>query len=134
LARPAAFSQAEGLGWNARAIDRVAGDCWCDGIGARARCGRAILSGQDGHHLAAFPAGGSYDAYARSSARHLGKHPPGAPSVIVNNMPGAGSNIAAADAARVAAKDGTCIAAPDAARPLHSILEDGADLNYDQSP
>src|SRR5262245_60483642 len=42
-----------------------------------------------------FSAGGGFDAYARAIARHLGKHVPGMPTVIVENMPGAGSLIAA---------------------------------------
>jgi tripartite-type tricarboxylate transporter receptor subunit TctC len=79
------------------------------------------------------PAGGSYDVYARLLARHLGKHLPGEPSVVVSNMPGGGSNIAATYVARVAAKDGTYIAAPDATQPLGPILEGTADLNYDLS-
>ena len=39
--------------------------------------------------------GGGYDLYARLVARHLGKHIPGEPSIIVQNMPGAGSLVAA---------------------------------------
>ena len=42
-----------------------------------------------------FSAGGGFDAYARGIARHLGKYIPGKPSIIVENMPGAGSLIAA---------------------------------------
>jgi len=41
------------------------------------------------------PAGGGYDTYARAIARHLGKHIPGSPSMVVENMEGAGSLIAA---------------------------------------
>jgi tripartite-type tricarboxylate transporter receptor subunit TctC len=39
--------------------------------------------------------GGGFDTYSRVIARHLGKHIPGNPSVIVQNMPGAGTLIAA---------------------------------------
>ena len=42
-----------------------------------------------------YTAGGSYDLYARLIARHLGKHIPGNPSVVAQNMPGAGSMKAA---------------------------------------
>jgi tripartite-type tricarboxylate transporter receptor subunit TctC len=42
-----------------------------------------------------FSPGGGFDAYARAIARHLGKYIPGKPSIIVENMPGAGSLIAA---------------------------------------
>jgi tripartite-type tricarboxylate transporter receptor subunit TctC len=78
-------------------------------------------------------AGGGYDIYARLLARHLGKHIPGKPTIVVSNMPGAGSNVAATYVARVAAKDGTYIAAPTATQPLDPILKDAADLNYDPS-
>jgi len=35
--------------------------------------------------------GGGYDLYARTLARHIGRHIPGAPNVVVQNMPSAGS-------------------------------------------
>jgi tripartite-type tricarboxylate transporter receptor subunit TctC len=76
-------------------------------------------------------AGGGYDAYARLLGRYLGKHLPGEPAIVINNMPGAGSNVAAAYVARVAPKDGTFIAAPYATVPLGPILEDASALNYD---
>ena len=40
-------------------------------------------------------AGGGYDTYTRTIARHIGKHIPGHPSAVVENMTGAGSLIAA---------------------------------------
>ena len=57
-------------------------------------------------------AGGGYDIYARLMARHIGKYIPGNPSVMVTNMPGAGSNAAVAHIYNVAPRDGTFIAAP----------------------
>jgi tripartite-type tricarboxylate transporter receptor subunit TctC len=78
-------------------------------------------------------AGGGYDTYARLFARYFGKHVPGEPTVIVSNMPGAGSNIAATYVARVAPKDGLYIAAPFAAQPLGPILDDAGDMKYDPS-
>src|SRR5262245_47460393 len=35
--------------------------------------------------------GGGYDTYTRVIARHIGRHLPGHPTVLVKNMPGAGS-------------------------------------------
>jgi tripartite-type tricarboxylate transporter receptor subunit TctC len=55
------------------------------------------------------PAGG-YDLYGRLVARHLGKHIPGKPNIIAQNMPGAGSMRAAQHLYSVAPKDGTALA------------------------
>jgi tripartite-type tricarboxylate transporter receptor subunit TctC len=56
-----------------------------------------------------YTAGGSYDLYGRMVARHLGKHIPGQPTVIAQNMPGAGSLKAANYLYEVAPKDGTAL-------------------------
>ncbi len=56
-----------------------------------------------------FPPGGGYDTYSRAIARHLGKHVPGRPAVIVENMSGAASLVAANHAYRVARPDGLTI-------------------------
>ena len=53
--------------------------------------------------------GGSYDAYARIIARHMGKYIPGAPTIIVFNMPGADGIISANHLYNLADKDGTTI-------------------------
>jgi len=55
--------------------------------------------------------GGGFDTYARLVGRHLGRHVPGNPGVVVQNIPGAGSNRAATYVAVQAAKDGTAIGA-----------------------
>ncbi|HSC43413.1 MAG TPA: tripartite tricarboxylate transporter substrate-binding protein [Candidatus Binatia bacterium] len=47
------------------------------------------------HFVVGAPAGGGYDTYARAVARYLGKHLPGNPTMVVDNMDGAGSLIAA---------------------------------------
>lgn len=51
-------------------------------------------------------AGGGYDLYARTLARHMGKHIPGNPAVVVENMTGAGSIIAANHLYKIAKPDG----------------------------
>ena len=53
--------------------------------------------------------GGGYDAQGRLMSRHLGRFLPGRPAVIVQNMPGAGSLIAANNLYNTAPKDGTVI-------------------------
>jgi tripartite-type tricarboxylate transporter receptor subunit TctC len=54
-------------------------------------------------------AGGGYDTYSRTIARHMGKHIPGNPSFVVDNMPGAGFLISANHIYRVAKPDGLTI-------------------------
>jgi tripartite-type tricarboxylate transporter receptor subunit TctC len=54
-------------------------------------------------------AGGGYDTYTRAIARHLGKHVPGNPTFVVENMTGAGSLIAANHVYKVARPDGLTI-------------------------
>ena len=56
-----------------------------------------------------YAAGGGYDTYARTLARHLGNHIPGNPTVIVQNMTGAGSLIAANYLYKKAEPDGLTI-------------------------
>ena len=53
--------------------------------------------------------GGGFDVYSRAIARHLAKHIPGAPTIVVENMPGAGGLIAANHLYRVAKPDGLTI-------------------------
>ena len=59
--------------------------------------------------IVGYKAGGGYDATARLLARHLPKHIPGKPTVIVQNMPGANSIIAANHIYNVAKPDGLTI-------------------------
>ena len=54
--------------------------------------------------------GGGYDLQARLAARHLGKHIPGHPTVVVQNMPAAGGIAATNHIFSTAPKDGTMIA------------------------
>jgi tripartite-type tricarboxylate transporter receptor subunit TctC len=56
-----------------------------------------------------FSAGGGFDTYARALARYMGKHIPGNPTIIVDNMAGAGSLIAANHVYNVAKPDGLTI-------------------------
>jgi len=57
-----------------------------------------------------FSAGGTYDLYARTLARHIGRHIPGNPTVVPRNMEGAGSLRLANYIYQVAPRDGTAIA------------------------
>jgi tripartite-type tricarboxylate transporter receptor subunit TctC len=59
--------------------------------------------------IVGFSAGGGFDTYSRVLARHMGKHIPGQPTFVVENMTGAGSLIAANHVYRVAKPDGLTI-------------------------
>jgi len=69
----------------------------------------APFEGKTVRVLVGFTAGGGFDTYSRAIARHLGKHIPGGPAVIVENMPGAGSMIAGNYLYKVAKPDGLTI-------------------------
>jgi tripartite-type tricarboxylate transporter receptor subunit TctC len=68
--------------------------------------------------------GGGYDTYARLLARHFGAAIPGNPTVVVQNMSGAGSNRAAGYIYSVAPKDGTAIGAIFPGAVLQPLLSD----------
>lgn len=70
-----------------------------------------------------FSAGGGFDNYSRAIARHLGKHIPGNPGVIVENMPGAGSLIAANHVFKVAKPDGLTIGNFHGYQVLNQVVE-----------
>jgi tripartite-type tricarboxylate transporter receptor subunit TctC len=68
-----------------------------------------------------YSAGGGYDQYARLVARHLGRHIPGNPAVIVQNMPGAASMASVRYLDASAPKDGTVITTFDPGLVLETI-------------
>lgn len=68
-----------------------------------------FFKGKTVRMIVGFSAGGGYDAYSRVIGRHLHKHIPGNPTVVVDNMAGAGSILAANHINNVAPKDGTII-------------------------
>src|SRR3954471_864805 len=68
--------------------------------------------------------GGGYDIYARAVGRHLGRHIPGEPTIVVKNMPGAGSAKAAQYITGIAPKDGTSIAGIMPGAIMGPLLDD----------
>ncbi len=59
--------------------------------------------------LVGYGPGTGYDVYARAVGRHLGRHVPGHPNIVIENMPGAGGLTMANYLYNVAPKDGTAI-------------------------
>lgn len=72
--------------------------------------------------LVGYEGGGGYDIYARLVAQFLGKHIPGNPTVIVQNMPGAGGLRAARNLVTVSAKDGTALGMLAQTLPFDTLL------------
>ena len=68
---------------------------------------RAVLQGRQVSIVVGFNPGGAYDPYARAVARHLPRHLPGSPTIVVKNMQGAGSVIAANHLYNVSPRDGS---------------------------
>jgi len=76
-------------------------------------------------------AGGGHDLYARTIARHLPRFIPGNPTLVVRNMPGAGSMRAAGHVYTVAAKDGLTIAALYPGSVMTPLLDPKSKATYD---
>jgi len=76
-------------------------------------------------------AGGGYDIYARAVARHLTRHIPGNPTIVVKNMPGAGSTRAGIYIGTVAPKDGTSIGAMMPGAIIGPLLDEKPSQQFD---
>lgn len=78
-------------------------------LAATAGTAKDFYEGKTIRILVPYPPGGGYDIHSRLVARHLGKHLPGNPNVIVQNMPGGGGLIAPNYLYNVAKQDGTVL-------------------------
>ena len=83
---------------------------WLATVPAHAQDPAQFYAGRSITFLVGYGAGASYDTGARLIGRHLAKHVAGKPGVVVQNLPGAGSMVAANQLYNTAAKDGTVIA------------------------
>jgi tripartite-type tricarboxylate transporter receptor subunit TctC len=72
--------------------------------------------------LIGFSSGGGYDIYARTLARYMGKHIPGNPTLVPQNMPGAGTLKVANFIYNVAPKDGTVFGTFARGIPMERLL------------
>jgi tripartite-type tricarboxylate transporter receptor subunit TctC len=101
-----------------------------------------LFSGKTVEVIVAGSAGGGYDQYARTIAKHMGKHLPGKPNLFVRDMPGAGGLVAASYLFNVAPKDGSVIALLARETAVAPLLAPGAttyqfkslDFNWIGSP
>ncbi len=76
---------------------------------SNASAAEEFFKGKSIRIVVGFSAGGGFDTYARAISRHITKHIPGNPNVVVENMTGAGSLIAANHVYKVAKPDGLTI-------------------------
>ena len=91
-------------------------------IAGPARAEDDFYKGKTINLIIATTSGGGYDTYSRLIARHLGRHLPGHPTVVPQNMPGAAGIRAANYLYSSAPRDGTTIGMLDQATHLDQIL------------
>jgi tripartite-type tricarboxylate transporter receptor subunit TctC len=80
--------------------------------------------------VASTGAGGPLDLIARTIAKHMARHVPGVPTMVVRNMPGGGHVLATNFMFTQAPKDGSYIATVVNSIPLHQVI-DGRGVRYD---
>ena len=90
--------------------------------GAGPALAQDFYAGRNIEMIVGYAPGGSNDLYARLVAQFIGDHIPGRPRLIVQNMPGGGSLLAANHIYNVAPKDGTVLGAVSQGIPLQARL------------
>jgi tripartite-type tricarboxylate transporter receptor subunit TctC len=90
-----------------------------------------FYKGKNVYIVIGYGVGGGYDAYARLLAAHLGKHIPGNPSIVAQNMVGAGSLKAVLYLDGVAPKDGTVIATFGRNLPIDPLMDTTGAAKFD---
>ncbi len=98
---------------------------------ARADAVADFYKGRTVNLVVGYGPGGGYDVYARLVGRHIGRHIPGKPNVVVQNMPGAGSLRAVNWLYNVAPKDGTALAHFARNMPLMGMLGTNPNAQFD---
>lgn len=83
---------------------------------------RDFYDGKTVELMVGFSPGGGYDTYARTLARHLPKHFPGNPNVVVRNVPGAGSLVLMNQVANSLPKDGSVFALVNSGIPFEPLF------------
>jgi tripartite-type tricarboxylate transporter receptor subunit TctC len=105
-------------------------------VPARAQDVAGFYRGKQITLLIGYGPGGGYDLYARMLGRFMGAHIPGHPTIVPQNMPGAGSRSAANWLFRAAPQDGSVIATLGQATPTDqalgqpSVLFDAREFNW----
>ena len=83
----------------------------------------AFYRGRTVQAIVGYPPASTFELYLRMFVRHLERHVPGNPSIVVQHMPGAGSLKATAYLAGVAAKDGSVIGMPNPVNVTEPLID-----------
>src|SRR5258705_13377777 len=81
--------------------------------------------------IVSYGPGGGYDVYARVLAKYIGKYIPGSPTIVVQNMPGAGSLRGANYIYNVAPRDGTAFGTFARNIALLGLLKTNQNVQFD---
>jgi tripartite-type tricarboxylate transporter receptor subunit TctC len=81
--------------------------------------------------IVSYGPGGGYDVYARLLARHMGRHIPGSPGIVVQNMPGAGSLRGTNYLYNVAPRDGTAFGTFARNMPMLGLVKTQQNVQFD---
>lgn len=93
--------------------------------------GQEFYKGKTVRFIVGFSPGGGFDVYTRLIARHMGEHIPGRPQTIVENMPGAGSLIAANHLYNRVKPDGLTVGNWVGGLILQQVLGTGKGIEFD---
>ncbi len=91
------------------------------------------LKGKSVRIMIGYPPGGGHDLEARVMGRHLSKYLPGKPSIIVQNMPGAGGIIQAAYVYNLAKPDGRTIGLFGGSHSTSALLQKKEDIKFNMT-
>src|SRR5262245_59656455 len=85
----------------------------------------AFYRGRTVQAVVGYTPGSTFELYLRTLARHLGRHIPGNPAIVIQHMPGAGSLNATAHLAAAAAKDRSVIGMINPANTTEPLIDPG---------
>lgn len=102
-------------------------------IAAFPAAGQESYAGKTIRFIVGVSPGGGFDILTRMIARHIGKHIPGKPAAIVENMPGAGSLIAANYVYTVAKPDGLTIGMWNGGLVMRQVLRNDKGFEFEAS-
>src|SRR5258705_4200943 len=93
--------------------------------GAQTGAVAAFYRGRTVQAVVGYTPGSTFELYLRTLTRHLGRHIPGNPAIVIQHMPGAGSLNATAHLAAAAAKDGSVIGMINPVNTTEPLIDPG---------